>query len=294
MQTHLHSRQSCCLACAWNATLFPLCWRVTLQESCHEEIKLLRSGMVTAETQRDQGLLRLQALQASAAASSDPAMQKALAQDSKAAAAAAAAAQGHASSPTAEDKAAAATEAADESPANAGSGASPSAAGQEAGGLLAEVGVVQVLRGRVAELEAELRQVMPSSAAHMLACTTAVVDTHVTQQQACNNFNSRYSLPSLSVCLRIPARRSAACSAWRPMSWSGMPAACAAATSPQEASAAGRAPHLVALCQPRMSAGLHPGLRHTPSATSAKTGRVCRTLGLGTTTMGCMMATLAP
>lgn len=111
-------------------------------------MKLLRSGLVTAETQRDQLLLRLQALQAATAVSTDPAMKEALAQDREAAAAAAEPPSG--SSEAAGEAAAAAA-------VDAGAGAGGSAA--PATGLSAEVGVVQSLRARVAELETELRQV---------------------------------------------------------------------------------------------------------------------------------------
>lgn len=86
-------------------------------------------------------MLRVQALQAAAAASNDPAMKEALTQETEAAAAAAAA-EDPAGSSVAADGAASAAD---------------GAAG--AAGLLAEVGVVQTLRARVAELEAELRQV---------------------------------------------------------------------------------------------------------------------------------------
>lgn len=124
-----------------------------LQESCNDEMKLLRSGLTTAETQRDQLMLRLQALQAAAAASSDPAMKEALAQDAEAATAA----EQRAHSPCTADKAAV--------PAGASEGANASgtAAGGEgeapSTGLVADIGVVQTLRARVSELETELRQV---------------------------------------------------------------------------------------------------------------------------------------
>jgi hypothetical protein len=110
-----------------------------LQEANQEEMKLLRSGLVTAETQRDQVLLRLQALQAAASASTDPAMKEALTQDTEAAAAAADRPAGDAAAAGADGP--------------GGSNAAPAV------GLLAEVGVVQSLRARVAELETELRQV---------------------------------------------------------------------------------------------------------------------------------------
>jgi hypothetical protein len=96
-------------------------------------------------------MLRVQALQAAAAASNDPAMKEALTQDTEAAAAAAAA-EDPASSSTAVDGAASAA-------AVSGDGEAGT------GGLLAEVGVVQTLRARVAELESELRQVGCCSAA---------------------------------------------------------------------------------------------------------------------------------
>lgn len=118
-----------------------------MQESNQEEMKLLRSGLVTAETQRDQLLLRLQALQAATAVSTDPAMKEALAQDREAAAATAEPPSG---SSEGAGEAAAAGGAGE---AGAGGSAAP------ATGLLAEVGVVQSLRARVAELETELRQV---------------------------------------------------------------------------------------------------------------------------------------
>jgi len=121
-----------------------------LQESCNDEVKLLRSGLTTAETQRDQLMLRLQALQAAAAASSDPAMKEALAQDAEAATAA----ERRARSPCTADKAAGAAEGANaRGTAAGGEGEAPST------GLLADVGVVQTLRARVSELETELRQV---------------------------------------------------------------------------------------------------------------------------------------
>lgn len=103
-------------------------------------MKLLRSGLVTAETQRDQVLLRLQALQAATSASTDPAMKEALTQDTEAAAAAA-------------DRPAGDTAAAAGAEGPGGSSTAPAV------GLLAEVGVVPSLRARVAELETELRQV---------------------------------------------------------------------------------------------------------------------------------------
>jgi hypothetical protein len=96
-------------------------------------------------------MLRVQALQAAAAASNDPAMKEALTQDTEAAAAAAAAEHRDAAgSPVAADGAASAATAAAAAPADGAAGTT---------GLLAEVGVVQTLRARVAELEAELRQV---------------------------------------------------------------------------------------------------------------------------------------
>lgn len=110
-------------------------------------MKLLRSGLLTAETHRDQLLLRLQALQSAASASSDIAMKEALAQDTQAAAAAA---EGPPSSPAAAARAAAEA---------AGSATGAAGAEAPAAGLLADVGVVQSLRARVAELETELRQV---------------------------------------------------------------------------------------------------------------------------------------
>lgn len=129
-----------------------VCLALPLQEAGQEEIKLLRSGLVTAETQRDQVLLRLQALQAAAAASTDPAMKEALLQDTEAAAAAAEAPSS--SSAAVGQPAGEAAAGAAGATAEGGSGSAAPAAG-----LLAEVGVVQGLRARVAELEAELRQV---------------------------------------------------------------------------------------------------------------------------------------
>jgi hypothetical protein len=168
-QTCVHrvslTEASCChktvsLSCALHALLVcqSLVTRVLLlQESYQEEMKLLRSGLLTAETHRDQLLLRLQALQSAASASSDIAMKEALAQDTQAAAAAA---EGPPSSPTAAARAAA--EAAVGGSGGAGGGEAPAA------GLLAEVGVVQSLRARVAELETELRQVRTMACAFLL------------------------------------------------------------------------------------------------------------------------------
>lgn len=121
----------------------------SLQESSQEEAKLLQSGLLTAETQRDQLLLRVQALQAAAAASTDPAMKEALVQDTQAAAVAAE----PAASPASNSEQAAAGA----SPGSNAAASVPAAAA--ATGVVAEVGVVQTLRARVAELEAELRQV---------------------------------------------------------------------------------------------------------------------------------------
>lgn len=147
-----------------------------MQDAARDEVKLLRTGLLSAETQRDQLLLRLQALHAAAAASSDPAMQAALSQDAQAAAVAAREAHAGdaqpAGSPAGDAAALAAAEAAaatDESP--SGADAAPTAADVKAtgdsvqqeqdatAGLLADVGVVASLRARVSELESELRQV---------------------------------------------------------------------------------------------------------------------------------------
>jgi hypothetical protein len=95
--------------------------------------------MLSAETERDQALLRLEALQQALAASGDEAVKAALQQD-------AATASGRGPS-IAGDMQQDATAAAGEQQQ------------QPAGGIVGELGVVAGLRARVSELEAELRQV---------------------------------------------------------------------------------------------------------------------------------------
>jgi hypothetical protein len=128
------------------------CWRcpfaflllrftvIWLQDTAHAEIQVLRNGMLSAETERDQALLRLEALQQALAASSDDAVKAALQQD-------AAAASGRAAS------------SAGDSQPDAAASATAGEQQQPAGGIIGELGVVAGLRARVSELEAELRQV---------------------------------------------------------------------------------------------------------------------------------------
>lgn len=112
-----------------------------LQDTAHAEVQVLRSGMLSAETERDQALLRLEALQLALAASSDDAVKAALQQDAAAAAGRPASSIGGSQADAALD---------------------PTAAEQQqqpAGGIMGDLGVVAGLRARVSELEFELRQV---------------------------------------------------------------------------------------------------------------------------------------
>ncbi|WIA39358.1 hypothetical protein OEZ86_005467 [Tetradesmus obliquus] len=110
-------------------------------DTAHAEVQVLRSGMLSAETERDQALLRLEALQLALAASSDDAVKAALQQDAAAAAGRPASSIGGSQADAALD---------------------PTAAEQQqqpAGGIMGDLGVVAGLRARVSELESELRQV---------------------------------------------------------------------------------------------------------------------------------------
>lgn len=128
-------------------------------------IKLLRTGLLDAETQRDQTMLRLEALQQALAASGDNSIKAALQQDAAAAAAVAAPAQ-----PGASAAASSATvseqqqqqEGAEQPHAALASdvdgAAAATAAASAPAGVASNMGVIASLRARVLDLEAELRQ----------------------------------------------------------------------------------------------------------------------------------------
>lgn len=126
-----------------------------LQDQAHNEIKLLGSSLLHAETERDQVMLRLEALQQALADSSDATVKTALQQDAAAARAAAAspgakAAEGAEAGPDQQQDA----QQADSSAVSSSCETAVAAASAVAGNM----GVIANLRARVLELETELRQ----------------------------------------------------------------------------------------------------------------------------------------